>query len=47
MNPNCRRFLGWVPPPPPTCNRAVSIIPGFLRHRNQVEVELTKMREKN
>ncbi|KAJ0534894.1 hypothetical protein HanIR_Chr09g0424801 [Helianthus annuus] len=29
------------------CSRAVAIIPGLLRHRNQVDAELAKMHEKN
>ncbi|KAF5768846.1 putative transcription factor GRF family [Helianthus annuus] len=45
MNPNCGRFIGCVDPP--MCSRAVAIIPGLLRHRNQVDAELAKMREKN
>ncbi|KAJ0534890.1 putative transcription factor GRF family [Helianthus annuus] len=43
--PTVEDFIGWVDPP--MCSRAVAIILGLLRHRNQVDVELAKMREKN
>ncbi|KAL8257927.1 hypothetical protein R6Q59_029968 [Mikania micrantha] len=40
----CRRFLGWVDPS--MCPRAIDVIPGLLRAKNNTDEEVERLKSK-